>query len=300
MSSRRIILATILVSSLLTAGCLKDVVRELSKQVSDLTSLHNELIKKFGDQVFVNLNEGGGRVVLNVTFINSALNDKTKEDRLARAQETANIVRARYAAINRLSAIWVVFVREKKTLIFISERQSVDYYGFDNQATRQSLSYSSDVNSYGVAVQTSVSYIADVNESDISVSGIQLDGTPGEKGLTVLPHFRVKGDVRAASAAPPKEVSFDFASYANQEQFGKEVPITFIADDTYVLRTKGTFSVSRYSGTVSEFCYLKVPYVAFRKMIAGKQLMIGIGDRAYLLTPHQYAAVQQMIQSVND
>jgi hypothetical protein len=299
MRSRRIILATVLVSSLLTAACLKDVVRELAKDISEVKSLHEELTKKFGDAVFVNINQGGDQMVLNVTFINSALNSKGPEDRFNRAQETANIVRTRYPRVQSLNAIWVVFVRDKTTLFVLHERQAVDYYGFDKEANRLTPPQPTG-NNFGVELRTATSYLDKTNETDISVSGIQLYGTPGEKGLTVLPHFTVAGDVRAAKSPPPKEVSFDFASYSDREQFGEDVRVEFIADDTYVLRTKGTFNVSRLSGSVSEFCYLKVPYAAFHKMIAAKQLLIGINDRAYLLTPAQFSALRRMDDYVNN
>lgn len=254
--------------------------------------VHDALTKKFGDSVYVNMNQGGDSMVLNVTFINSALNTKAPEDRFTRAQETANLIRARYPGINNLNAIWIVFVREKTTLILFHEREAIDYYGFDKEAKR--LSLPSGLNSYGVELRTATSYLDKTNESDISVSGIQLAGIPGEKGLTVLPHFTVSGDVRAAQSRPPRAVSFDFASYADAEQFGANVPIAFIADGKIVLQTTGTFSVSRFSGTVSEFCYLAVPYPAFRKVIAAKQLTIKLGDKEYPLTSYQFAAVRQM------
>src|SRR5690242_15507511 len=132
MRSRRIILATIFMLPLLTAGCLKDVVRKIAKDISETKVVQEELSKRFQDEVFVTVNQGGGRIALNVTFTNSPLNDKAREDRLLRAQETMNVVRARYPSMDRLSSIWVIFVRQKKRFIFVDERAAIDYYGFDN------------------------------------------------------------------------------------------------------------------------------------------------------------------------
>ena len=298
MRSHRTLLATLLVACMLSTACLKDVAREVAKDVSDMKALHGELMKQFGDAVFVNINHTGAQVVLNVTFVNSDLNNKAQQDRFNRAQETANIVRTRYPGVKSLHAIWVVFVRDKTRLFVLHETESVDYYGFDKEAKR--LMMPEPGTNTGVELATSTNYLEQTNETDISVSGIQLDGTPGKDGLTVLPHFTVGGDARKVKAAPPKEVLFDFASYSPREQFAGEVPIDVIADSTYVFRTKGHFKLSHVSGSVSEFCYLKIPYASFRKMILGKQVLISVNDRAYLLTPNQLIAIRQMSEYVND
>jgi len=300
MRSRRIILAMIVVFSLLTAGCLRDVVREIAKDFTDTKNLQGELAKRFGDEVFVSINQAAGRVVLNVTFLNSALNDKTREDRATRAQETANVVRFRYPGVNKLSAIWIVFVRQKKTFIFIDERQSIDYYGFDKEGMRLTTSYGSSSSNSAVELRTASTYIAQDNETDISVSGIQLDGTPGGKGVTMLPHFRLAGDARSINAPPPKVVVFDFASYSDHEEFQPDTPVAFIADGKQLLRTTGKFTVTRTPGVVNQFLYVSVPFPTFRKMLDAKQLAIKLGDKLYILPPTQFATMKEMLVFVTD
>ena len=298
MRLRRIILATVLVFPLLTAGCLRDVVRELAKDFANTKNLQGDLAKRFGDEVLVSVEQAGGRIALNVTFVNSPLNDKTRGDRALRAQETANVVQFRYPDVARLNAIWVVFVRERRTLVFIDERQSVDYYGFDNKGMRMSTSTGPTTSTS--MLQTSTNYLKDEDETDIAVNGIQLDGTPGAKGVTVLPHFRVKGDLRSDRSEPPKTVMFDFASYSDHEEFQPNTPVAFIADGKPVIALSATFGVSKSSGNVTEFLPVSVPYPKFREMLDAQHLSFGLGAKLYPLTPSQFDAMKQMVVFVKE
>jgi len=81
MRSRRILLASILASALVATGCLKDVVKEATQTIGELMTVRNALQKRFGDEVSVNVNSNGHQSSLTVTFINSALNDKTRDER---------------------------------------------------------------------------------------------------------------------------------------------------------------------------------------------------------------------------
>lgn len=292
MRSRQVVLALIAFLSLLTAGCLKDFVREIAKDLTDTKHVHDELVKRYGEEVYVSINQGGGRVALNVTFTNSPLNDKTREDRAARAQETTNVVRSSYPKLDRLSAIWVIFVRQKKTFIFVDERAAVDYYGFDNKGMRISTSYGP--NGGGAQLQTSTNYLKDEDETDIAVNGIQLAGTPGAIGFTMLPHFRVKGDIRLAKSPPPKAVMFDFASYSNAPEFEPNIPVVFIADGRTVFKTTANFKLSRTADSVNEFLYLPVPYPAFRSMVGSTLVTMQLGAREFTLNAMQLAAMRDM------
>jgi hypothetical protein len=282
----------IVVLSLLTAGCLNDVVREIAKDLTDTKHIHDELVKRYGEEVYVSINQGAGRVALNVTFTNSPLNDKTREDRATRAQETVNVVRSSYPGVERLSGIWVIFVRQKKTFIFVDERAAVDYYGFDNKGMRMSTSYGPS--GTGAQLQTSTNYLKDEDETDISVSGIQLAGTPGEIGFTMLPHFRAKGDIRTAKSPPPKVVTFDFASYSNAQEFEPKIPVVVIADGRTVFKTTANFTLSTTSGSVNEFLYLPVPYPAFRSMVGSTEVTIKLGAKEFPLNAMQLAAMRDM------
>src|SRR3954453_10629702 len=100
MLPRRIILASILISSVLATACIK----EAAKSLGEVQSLHAQLTKKFGDEVYVNVNYTDKNVVLTVSFINSALNEKTAEERFRRAEETAKVVNALYPRIKDVGA----------------------------------------------------------------------------------------------------------------------------------------------------------------------------------------------------
>ncbi|HEY8412278.1 MAG TPA: hypothetical protein VIK76_12780 [Pyrinomonadaceae bacterium] len=290
MRSRRIFLATIVASSLFGTACLRDV----GKTIGELQALRNALTNRFGDEVYVNLNGASQHLALTLTFINSALNNKSLEERATRAQAAANIVKTSYARAKNLEAIWVVFVRQKTTMVVFHQTQTIDYFGFDKDAKRVTPPATGSSSS-GVELKTAAVYIDTSHETDVSVSGIQLSGIPGEKGLTILPHFRVAGDVKKGRARPPRQVSFDFASYSDKSEFRQTTPIAFLADGKQILRSDGTFT-----GTNTQFCYLTVPYRAFRQMIDAKQLTIKVGDKDYPLTRGQFAALQQMGVYVND
>jgi hypothetical protein len=287
MYSRRIILASIVVSALLTAGCLKDAVREVSKGIGELMTVRNELVKKYGEDVFVNVYASGGRKTLSVTFINSVLNDKSQAERSKRAQEAAQVVKTHYTNVKDLDVIWVGFVRQTTRFIVFHTTQGLDYFGFDkNGAPLQPPPYNQPA---GVELDATAGYLSESDETDISASGIQLEGQPGGLGITVLPYFRVRGDAREEPAAPPKTVTFNFASYSEKPRFTEPVRIAFISDGTTVFQTKEDLH-----GKDAQFCDVNVPYTAFRKMVAGSGLIIKLDDKPYSLTPRQLAALQQM------
>ncbi|HXQ71580.1 MAG TPA: hypothetical protein VN844_13885, partial [Pyrinomonadaceae bacterium] len=97
----RIFLTAILVSSVVATGC-----KQFAKTLGELQTFQAALTKKFGDTVYVNAN-GGGFEILTITFINSPLNDKSPADRIKRAEETAQFVKANYKLIRSVQEVWV-------------------------------------------------------------------------------------------------------------------------------------------------------------------------------------------------
>jgi hypothetical protein len=286
MRSRQIILATLVASALLTTACLKQVAESLT----EVRRVQQALTKEFGDNVFVNLREQPNHLLLNVSFINSALNNKSSEERAARAQRTAEIVKQTFPRINSVEAIWVGFVRQESHYIFFHQSEMFDYFGFRKDGRKFTSRAEPDgVNGSGVQLEVTASYSSTSDESDVLVSGIQLDGQPGGLGLTVLPHFKVAGDVRRVQKRPPAVVSFDFASYAEKPRYRETEPITFLADKKPVLQINGQFK-----GKDAQFCYLPVPYAAFSKMIAAEELTIKLGGKEFPLKPAEFAAIQRM------
>jgi hypothetical protein len=290
MPPRRIILASVLISSLLATACFKQV----AKGLGEVQSLHAELTKKFGDEVYVNVNQSGKALILTVSFINSPLNDKTQEERFKRAEEAALFIKTRYARINNVAAIWVGFVRRKTRLLVFHYTEGLTFYPFDKNGA-WIRPPEPDAPSSGVKLEVVANYLPASNESNVFAYGIQLEGEPGKDGVTVLPNFKTKGDANVQKGPPPKTVEFDFASYSGKPRFAETVPITFTADEEVVLKTKGTFH-----GNDAQFCYLPVPYPAFRKMIDAKTLTIKVGAKEYTLTPFQFRALQKMDDYVTE
>jgi hypothetical protein len=266
----------------LATACIKQV----AKSLGEVQSLHAELTKKFGDEVYVNVNHTDKNLVLTVSFINSALNDKTPEERFKRAAEAAAVVKTNYARINNVGAIWRGFVRRQTRMVVFHYTQSLNFYVFDR--TGQPLEAPRET-APGVKLETVANYLREDGESNVFAYGIQLEGEPGKDGVTVMPYFRTKGDVNVQKGPRPKMVQFDFASYSSTPRFPQTVPFTFIADGKPVFRTTGTFQ-----GNDAQFCYLPVSYPAFRQMIAAKSLTIKVGAKEYTLTPAQFVTVQKM------
>jgi len=258
--------------------------------------VYEALTKEFGEQVFVNINEQSNRRALHVSFINSALNNRPPEERAARARRTAEIVKQTYPRINTLDSIWVTFLTQDTHYGFFHRSDVIDYFAFSkdgkiftSRQAQEDAANNTGVNGSGVQLEVTASYSSETDQSDVLVSGIQLEGEPGGLGITLLPHYKVSGNVREAKALAPKTVSFDFASYSEKPRFRQTEPIIFLADNKPVLKMDG-----RFEGNDAQFCYLPVPYAAFSKMIAAQDLTIKLGGKEYPIQPAEFAAIQRM------
>ena len=279
----------VLTSSLLVCGC--STAKELGKTLGDLTIVRAELINKFGDQdVNVRVNNFQNRTTLSVIYVNSSLNEKTTEERAKRAQETAEIVRQHYPSIKNISEIWVGFMRDTTRLVVFHWSEMIEVRGFDNEARA--------LRDPGGALLDPtlpvVRYLPGQNKTDISSNGIQLEGTP-EKGVTVVPHFSVAGNVNNSRPSPPDEVLLDFAAFSDKPKFPNITKIVFVVDSKVVYRTEGQFSTSKIGTDMySEFLYLKVPTAVFLKMTSGNTLKIKLNEHEYTLTENQILQIQRM------
>jgi hypothetical protein len=121
MRSPRIILATLVASSLLTTACL----REVAKSLTEVRRVEQALSKEFRENVLVNIHEEPNDRMLSVSFINSALNSRSPEERAARAQRAAEIVKQTYPGINNLNSIWVHFLRQETQYVVFHRSQVV-------------------------------------------------------------------------------------------------------------------------------------------------------------------------------
>lgn len=290
MLPRRIILASVLAVSVLAAGCVKEAARTLG----ELQGVRSEIYTRFGEDVNVHLGQGV-RQVLTITFINSPLNDRTQPERGQRAMETAQVVKANYPRIQSVAEIWVVFIRQQTRLVVFHYSESLDAYGFDKDGQRLRPPVTPGVKPPSPTFSTGYRYLETTNETDVSADGLQLEGEPGgSKGLVVLAHYKVSGNVKVQKVVPPAKVSFDIASYSDKQEFEQVTPIIFMADGRPIVKTEGTFS-----GTNTQFCYLTVAYADFRKLVSAQQVTITMGARVYPLTPVQLGELRKMDSLLN-
>lgn len=284
---RRTRLASVLIFALLAAGC-----GEIATTLGELMVVRKELVTKFGDEVTVNVTQRPHGLLFRVTFINSALNNQIPDARQKRAEEAAKIVQEKYSRIDMVREIWVGFVRNQTSYIVFHRSEMLSLHAFDKNA-QPLAGRNRDQTQPASDTSVTAGYTASSDETDISVSGIQLEGKPGGLGLTVLPFFKVPGDARGRNGLAPKTVSLNFASYAEKPKFKQTESISFVADGKVVLKTEGTFS-----GNDAQFCFLNVTYPTFLSMVRGKELKIKLGDKEYLLTPSQLGSMRAMTDYV--
>jgi hypothetical protein len=250
-----------------------------------------ELIKKFGEaDVNVRVDTFQNRTSVSVIYVNSPLNQKTTEERVKRAQETAEIVKQHYPSIRNISEIWVGFMRATTRLVVFHWSEMLEVHGFDNEARalRERGTVPLDPS------QPVLRYSPGDNQTDISSSGIQLEGT-AEKGVILVPHFSVAGDVNRITPKPPQEVGLDFAAFSEKPKFPNLTKLVFLSDNKIVYRTEGQFSTSKIADDMySEFLYLKVPTAAFLKISSGSNVKIKLNEYEYTLTESQLLQIQRM------
>ena len=268
----------------------------IAKTLRDLVLVRSEIVKKFGDEVNVRVSAGKPATIL-ATFINSALNEKSEEERLKRAQETAEVVKANYGSIKTIDEIWVGFARQTTRYAFFHFTEGLGMYGFDNNAQPLQPLEGSSSDEVGSDLWPRANYSAYSRRSDISW-GIQLEGEAGA-GLTMIPHFSVPGDANHIQPKPPAEVGFDFASYAKKQKFPGLTDVLFLADGKIVFHTDGQFSTSKSADNmISEFLYVKVPYRAFRQLTSAAQVTIKLGEHHYQLTSEEIEGLRRMTHYV--
>jgi hypothetical protein len=279
----------LLTSCLLAFGC--STAKDLGKTLGDLTKVRAELMNKFGEQdVNLHINTSRNRTSISVMYVNSPLNQKTTEERGKRAQETADIVKQLYPSIKNVNEIWIGFSRVTTRLVVFHYSEMLEVYGFDNEARalRDPRMATADPS------RPLVQYSPSQNKTDISSSGIQLEGTT-DNGVLVVPHFSVAGDINKITPKPPVEVALDFASFSEKPKFPNVTKIVFLADNKIVYRTEGQFSTSKIAGDrYCEFLYLKAPTTAFVKFSSGSIVKIKLNEHEYTLTEGQLLQIQRM------
>lgn len=263
------------------------------KKLGELQTLYSELAKKFGDTVHVNGDDRDG-VILTITYLNSRLNERDQAERRGRAQETADFVKAQYSGIQKVRAIWVLFMRQQTRFVIFHSSNVIDGYVFDKDARALALDEYGPQWASGSGPRSdkdiTVGYASSSDATDVSsASVLQLDGEPGGYGLTFMPHFSLPGNATRTVAPAPAEVSFLMASYSKKPRFTREVPIEFIVDGTPVMQAKTTFT-----GNDAQYSTVNVSYAVFRKLTTAKEASIKLGAKAYPLTPEHLAVLRKM------
>lgn len=287
MDAARTKLALVCVAVLLSEACGTKV----GKTLSGLALVRSEIVKKFGEnQVNVRENTFNNSSSVIVTFINSSLNDKTDDLRVARAQATAEIVKALYPSIAQVDEIWVLFVRQTTRFLVVTYTEGISSFGFDRNAQWLDHDTSEPVTS---SLTARANYLESKNETEISLE-LLLEGNAFQ-GLSTFPHFTLKGDATKHQSPPPDVVTFDFASYSSTRRFQPDVPLRINVDNETIYEKEVTFSASKAAaGQVAEFLYLPVPYDEFRQIGNGTDVTISIGDQKFTLKREQVIALKNM------
>jgi len=282
-------LCLVLTSCLLAYGC--STAKDRGKTLANLATIRAELVKKYGEQdINVRVNSFEKQTTIFVVYVNSPLNQKSSDDRGKRAQETADIVRQHYSSMNSGNNILVGFMHVTTRLAIFHWSELIESYGFDSEAHALRNPGAPPVDSS----QPGVRYLANQNRTEISSSGIQLEGTT-EKGVLFVPHFSVAGDVNKIRPKAPDEVGLDFAAFSEKPKFPNVTKILFLSDNQIVYRTEGQFSTSKIADDMySEFLYLKVPAAMFLKITSGSTVKIRLNEHEYTLTESQILQMKGM------
>ena len=98
--SKRITVVAAVTCGLLVAACAP------LKSLTALNALRAQLIRKYHDEVTVNLQNSR---YLSIIFVNSPLNKQDQVRRVERAQDTARFIALNFEAIKTIDEVWISF-----------------------------------------------------------------------------------------------------------------------------------------------------------------------------------------------
>jgi hypothetical protein len=173
-------------------------------------------------------------------------------------------------------------------LVFFNYSEMIETRGFDVNA-RALVNPGAPVD----PTQPEIRYLASENKTEISSSGIRLEGT-AENGVLLVSHFTVTGNVNRTTPLPPKEVDLDFAAFSAQPRFPNTTKLVFSSDNKIVYVTEGQFTTSKTGDNYTEVLYLKVPTAAFVKISSGTTIRIKLNEQEYTLTGGEVLQIQRM------
>jgi len=273
-------------------GCGKDVFKTLG----ELATLRNELIREFHEQnIDVTLQNSNN---LAVTFVNSPLN--ARPDQLfRRAQETATFIKRHYAGIDRLESILVRFFKQEKRMLVVDYTEEIDSFVFGRDAVLIGAPPGMRPDIFKDEDDVSVVYNPARNESDVQIVRLDLEGNT-EKGLSLSPHFKVRGDASIAghTIGIPSAVIFNFASFAPEKVFKDDPALKIVADGLTVFNDKA-HNMSMTTAGGNEFLVQAIPLDQFLKMTAARTVVLTLGSKEFLLSESQMRALRDMAVYAN-
>ena len=275
------------------SGCGKDVFTA----VGEMAQIRNDLIKEFHEQnIEVSVQDS---THLTVSFVNSSLNARPLE-RAERAQETALFIKRRYAGIDQLESILVRFMKHEKRMLVIDYVGEIESFVFGKDAVLIGTPPgSNDPQGFKGVGDVTVTYNAARNESDVHITRLQLEGDV-EKGVTLSPHFKVRGDASTAghTIGIPSAIVFDFASFAPEKTFRADPALKIVADGTKIFNDKA-HNMSTTTAGGNEFLVQAVPLDQFLKLTEGRSVILTLGSKEYLLGESQLEALRDMATYAN-
>lgn len=288
-----------LTASLLSAlllccfGCSRDVLNSLG----ELAQLRNDLLKEFHEQnININLNN---TTHLAVTFLNSPLNQAEPGDRARRAQETALIIKHRYARIDQLESMTVKFMKNEMRWLVVNYTEQIDGYVFSRDAKLIGAPEYDPETAFKGEGDVTVNYNPTRNESEVRIPRLQLEGDTS-KGVTMSPRFKVRGDAGTAGRAIgiPSAIIFDFASFAPDKIFKVDPALKIVADGIPIFNDKA-HNLSTTTTGGNEFLVQAIPLDQFLKIAEAKTVVLTLESKEYLLNGSQLRALRDMATYAN-
>jgi hypothetical protein len=212
---------------------------------------------------------------------------------MKRAQETAIFVTRNYPSANQLRSLGVSFAVQETRFLIVHYFASIDWFPFDRNGAPIPDGQPDATEDARRAV---VRYSKQKNETEVELTRVQLDGDVN-RGLALVPHFTIPGDVFAANRAPqlPRSVGLEFASYSKEKLYSSDSSLKITADGKVIYTGMARLmSSSINNGSASEFLSQRISYEQFRKMAKAGEVTIILKSKEYRLTSDQLAGLRDM------
>jgi hypothetical protein len=278
------------------------------KSLTGLNALRQQLIRKYHDEVSVNLQNSR---YLSVVFVNSSLNKQEPLRRVERAQDAARFVALNFEGIKTVDEVWISFMDSETRAILFHYNRVIDSFGFDrNGASLDSVTIRDNAPVYDESKKETDAraplchYLTTNNETDISVTRIQLEGSVNQ-GIALVPHFKVTGNacVLGTATAPPEYVALDFASYSNKPLFEGSPALEIYCDDRLALKGNAQLIPTSESGieeSIGQYLSARVSFKLLRRMARSNHVRIVLASKQFQLLPDDINALARIAAYVPD